>query len=187
LNYFETVKCNDMEVHNIEYHQKRIARTIAKNITLLDYVYPPNNELLKCKVIYDDEGIIDVSFTPYKKRTIKKLKLIYDDTIVYDQKSENREELECLFQKKGTADDIIIIKNGFVTDTTIANIALFIDDQWITPRKPLLLGTTRQRYLENTIIKEKDISVKLLQKAKKIALLNAMIDFDVIEDFEILL
>ena len=186
MNYFETIKCDDMEIYNVEYHQKRISRTIAKNITLLDYIYPPNNELLKCKVIYDEEGVIDVSFTPYKKRDIKKLKLIYDDTIEYKFKYENREHLHSLFDQKEKADDIIIIKNSLVTDTTIANIAILINGQWITPCLPLLPGTTQTRYIDNGTLKEKNITVELLQKAKKIALLNAMIDFDVIDDFEIL-
>ena len=187
MNYFETIKCDDMEVYNLEYHQKRISRTIAKNITLLDYIYPNSSDLLKCKVTYNDDEIIDVSFSSYTKRTIKKLKLIYDDTIEYRFKYENRDHLESLFTQKENADDIIIVKNSLITDTTIANIAIYLDDRWITPKTPLLIGTTRQRYIENGTLKEEDISISQLQKAKKIALLNAMIDFDVIEDFEILL
>lgn len=176
-----------MEVYNLEYHQKRISRTIAKNITLLDYIYPISSDLLKCKVTYNDDEIINVSFSSYKKRSIKKLKLICDNTIEYKFKYENRDHLELLFAQKENADDIIIIKNGLITDTTIANIAILIDDRWITPKIPLLFGTTRQRYIDNGTLKEENISVPQLQKAKKIALLNAMIDFDIIEDFEILL
>ncbi|MGB3750092.1 MAG: aminotransferase class IV [Arcobacteraceae bacterium] len=187
MNYFETIKCDDMEVYNLEYHQKRISRTIAKNITLLDYIYPASSDLLKCKVTYNDDEIIDVSFSSYKKRTIKKLKLIYADSIEYGFKYENRKQLESLYNQREKADDIIIIKNGLITDTTIANIAIYLDDRWITPKTPLLLGTTRQRYIDNGTLKEENISVSQLQKAKKIALLNAMIDFDIIDDFEILL
>ena len=187
MNYFETIKCNDMEVYNIEYHQQRISRTIGKNISLLDYIYPPNEKFLKCKIVYNEEGILDVIFTQYIKKDIKTLKIIHNDTIEYKYKYENRNTINELFSKKESADDIIIVKNGFITDTSIANIAILLDDnQWYTPKKPLLEGTTKQRYLENGYLKEKDISIELFKKAKKIALLNAMIDFDVKEDLKIL-
>ena len=48
--YFETIKCDDYEVFNLSYHTKRIADTIAININLQDYIYPPTNKLIKCKI-----------------------------------------------------------------------------------------------------------------------------------------
>jgi len=186
MNYFETIKCNDNEVYNIHYHEKRIANTIGKNINLLEYIYPPNDHLLKCKVIYSQDEVIDVSFVLYNKRHLKTFQIIIDDTINYKYKYENREHINNLFLKKDTADEIIIVKNNLITDTTIANIAIFIDNQWYTPKTPLLLGTTRQRYIDNGKLKEKDIDIKMFKEATKIALLNAMIDFDIIEDFSIL-
>jgi 4-amino-4-deoxychorismate lyase len=184
--YFETIKCDDSEIFNIKYHEKRIANTIGKNISILDYIYPPNNQLLKCKMTYSEDGIINVSFNPYKKRNLKVFKIIKNDTIKYDYKYENRNEINNNFDKKDIADEIIIVKNNFITDTSIANIAIYIDEQWITPKNPLLFGTTRQRYIDEGKLKEKDIDVNTFKKAKKLALLNAMIDFDVIEDYKIL-
>jgi len=186
MKYFETIKCDDNEVYNIQYHEKRIANTIGKNINLLEYIYPPNNKLLKCKVIYSQDEIIDVSFNIYNKRNLKTFKIVRDDTIDYKYKYENRDILNSLYNKKDQANEIIILKNNFITDTTIANIAILLENQWYTPKSPLLLGTTRQRYLDNGILKEKDITIDTLKKAKKVALLNAMIDFDIIEDLTIL-
>ena len=84
------------------------------------------------------------------------------------------------FDKRESCDDILIVKNGYITDTSIANIALYDGNSWITPKVPLLKGTTRQRYLDNAKILESDIKVQDLKKFSKIALLNAMIDFDII-------
>jgi len=186
MNYFETIKIEDYEIYNLPYHQKRISKTIGKNIDLQEYIYCPNNKLLKCKVLYDADDILDVRFDIYQKRNIKIFQLIYDDTIKYDYKYENRENINALFSKGKNADEIIIIKNGFVTDTSIANIAIELKGQWFTPKKPLLYGTTRQRYIDDEILKECNITVKMLQSAKKIALLNAMIDFDRIEEYILL-
>ena len=88
-----------------------------------------------------------------------------------------------LFIKKDSYDEIIIVKNGIVTDTTIANIAIFYDEVWITSKNCLLKGTTRNRLLEDKFLVEKDITVNMLKKASKIALMNAMIDFDIKENY----
>ena len=32
--FFETIKCEDYEIFNLEYHQKRVAKTIGVNINL---------------------------------------------------------------------------------------------------------------------------------------------------------
>jgi len=186
VNYFETIKCHDYEIFNIEYHQQRIARTVGKNFNLQEYIYPTNGDLLRCKVVYDEDEIIDITFTPYSIKKIHSFQLIYDDQIEYNFKYQNRKDIEKLLEKKKEADEIIIIKNNLVSDTSIANIAIYIENQWFTPKKPLLLGTTRARYLDRVIIKEKDISVEMLQKAEKIALLNAMIDFKEIDEYTLL-
>ena len=51
IKFFETIKCDDFEVFNLEYHNKRVANTIGLNIDLQEYIYPISGELLRCKVI----------------------------------------------------------------------------------------------------------------------------------------
>ena len=108
------------------------------------------------------------------------MKLIYDDDISYKYKSTNRDKINELFVKKGKCDDILIIKGGFITDTSIANIALYKDGIWYTPSNPLLKGTTRERLLDEKKIIQKTIKIQNLKEYSKIALMNAMIDFDII-------
>ena len=179
--FFETIKCEDEEIFNLEYHQKRVARTIGKNINLGEYIYPPSNKLLKCKVIYNKDEIIDVSYMLYKPREIKSFKIVLDDNIKYKYKALNRENIDKLYAQRESCDEIIIIKNGLVTDTSIANIAILQKGVWITPKKPLLQGTTRDRLIEENYIKEVNISLSELLNCKKIALMNAMIGFKAID------
>ncbi len=181
--YFETVKCEDYEIFNIEYHNKRVANTIGLNINLQEYIYPLSEELLRCKVTYNDFEVLNVEYFPYKKRDITSFKLIFDDEISYSKKYLNRENLDSLFLRKEDCDEIIIIKNGVVTDTSIANIAIFYENKWITSKNCLLNGTTKQRLLDSKFLVEKDISVKMLKKASQIALMNAMIDFDIKQNY----
>ncbi|WP_375724740.1 aminotransferase class IV family protein [Arcobacter sp. KX21116] len=182
MEYFETIKCEDKEVFNLHFHNLRLASTIGKNIDLNEYIYPLNSKLLKCKVIYNDDEIIDVRYDEYKKREIKSFKIVYDDNIEYSKKYLNRASLDELYAKKEDAHEIIIFKNYLLTDTSIANIALYDGSNWYTPKKPLLNGTTRQRYLESKNIIEKDLTIEDLKSASKLALMNAMIDFDIIKN-----
>lgn len=185
INYFETVKCENYEVFNLAYHNKRIAKTIAKNFDLSEYITPLNEKLLRCKIVYNSDEIIDIKYFEYKKKDIKKFKIIKNDKIEYSKKYLNRDSLNKLFEQKESCDEIMIFKNSLLTDTSIANIAIYYDNSWITPKKPLLNGTTRQRYINSGFLKEADITLKMLKESKKIALLNAMIDFDILEDYSL--
>jgi len=183
MEYFETIKCDDYEVFNLEYHAKRVANSVGLNLNLQEYIYPPSNKLYRCKLIYNENEILDVQYFEYTKREIKSFKLIFDETIEYSKKYLNREGLNSLYKQKGDCDEIIIIKNGLVTDSSIANIAVFDGSHWFTPKKPLLDGTTKDRLLHDRVLIEKDIDINMLKEAKKIALMNAMIDFDVLDEF----
>lgn len=187
MEYFETIACKDFDILNLFFHEKRIMNTIAKNFSLSEIVYAPNNEYLRCKIIYNEDEIISVNYYLYKKRDIKTFRFIYDNNIEYSKKYLNRENINKLFLEKNLADEIIIVKNGFITDTSISNIVIYDGLNYFTPKKPLLYGTTRARYLENKKIIEKDISVEMLKNAKKLFLLNAMIDFDEIKNYSFLL
>lgn len=185
--YFETIKCDDGIAFNLEYHNRRIARTISLNINLQEYILPINDNFLKCKVLYDEYGVVDVEYSEYEKRTIQSFKIIEDNSIEYVKKSLDRSVLELAFSQRQTADEIIIVKDGFLTDTSISNIALYDGSHWLTPKKPLLLGTTRERLLEHKELIEADLTLADLKSAKKIALLNAMIGMDVLEDYSLLI
>ena len=186
-NFFlETIKAQDGKLFHLEYHQKRYESVLAslgvthfQNLQL--FLNPPKQGLYRCRVLYSTDSI-EVTYHSYTKRSIQKLKLVYDDKIEYDKKYADRSKLDELFSLKEVADDILIIKDNLVTDTSIANIAFFDGEKWLTPKKPLLKGTTRERLLENSIIYEADIYVDDLQKYTKVALLNAMIDFDIISE-----
>lgn len=185
MQYFETIKCEDFEVYNLDYHHKRIANTIGLNINLQEYIYPISSELLRCKVIYDKNGVVDVQYYPYKKREIKSFKIVFDDEIAYSKKYLNREKLDELYEKRDNCDEVIIVKNEIITDTTIANIAIFYENSWITSKSCLLNGTTRARLIDEKKLIEKDITLDMLKNASKIALLNAMIGFDEIKYFKL--
>lgn len=189
-NFFlETIKVQDGKLFHLEYHQKRYESVLAslgvthfQNLQL--FLNPPKQGLYRCRVLYSKDSL-EVSYHPYSKRSITKLKLVFDDSIEYAKKYADRSKLDEHFAQKQEADDILIIKNKLVSDTSIANIAFFDGEKWLTPSKPLLQGTTRARLLDKGEIFEADIHVNDLKNYTKVALLNAMIDFDIIAEDKI--
>jgi 4-amino-4-deoxychorismate lyase len=80
--------------------------------------------------------------------------------------------------KQTTADDILIVKNGFLTDTSYANVVLWDDNRWFTPDTPLLAGTKRQYLLDTKQIESRKLHPKDLQHFTHARLINAMLDLD---------
>ena len=109
---------------------------------------------------------------------LKKNSLIVKNIdISYSYKFSNRTLLSNLVKSLDSNQDVLIAKNGKIYDTTIANIAFFDGHNWLTPRVPLLKGTTRSRLLKNNFIKTADIKIDDVKKYKKIALLNSLSGF----------
>jgi len=178
--YLETIKILDGKVEHLEYHQKRMNSVLNSELyKLSSLIEAPKEGLFRCRVVYDKRSI-SIEYYPYQKRNISSLKLIEDNKIEYSKKYLHREKIDELFAKRESCNDILIVKNSLITDTSIANVAFFDGVDWLTPKKPLLKGTTRQRLLEKGQIIERDIYVQDLKKYKKVALMNAMIDFDII-------
>ncbi len=180
-SFLETIKILDGVILHLDYHQERLNRALdsSDRYELQKIINPPAKGLYRCRITYNTQDM-KIEYLKYTKRSVEHLKLVTNDKILYDKKYANRDLLNTLFSLREKCDDILIIKNGLVTDTSISNIAFFDGKTWITPKRPLLKGTCRARLLNEHKIVEKDIKVEDIKRYKKIALMNAMIDFDII-------
>jgi 4-amino-4-deoxychorismate lyase len=100
------------------------------------------------------------------------------DAIDYHVKFFDRSRLESLYALRGDCDDIIIVKNGLVTDTSMSNLIFLDGARWITPAEPLLAGTCRERLLSEGNITAATIRPKDLDHFIGVKLINAMRDPD---------
>ncbi len=182
----ETIKIKNNKIYNIAYHNNRMNNTrkelfsCSNFIDLLEYIEIPkkySNDTVKCRVVYN-KNIIKVEYFKYKKRIINTLKLIYSDTIDYKYKYENRTEINNLLKLKKGCDDILIIKNNKITDTSFTNIAFYNGLKWITPSKPLLKGTKRQKLINENKIIEAELFLNDLTKFQNAILFNSLLDFE---------
>lgn len=179
--FLETILCNEGVAHHLSYHQQRLDLTLQKfdlaaHYNLSELITPPSDAQYRCRFLYD--GLhFNIEYHPYIQKKITSLRLIQDNTIEYSSKYANRNDLNTLFELREGCDDILIVKNEYLTDTTIANIAIFINNQWLTPKLPLLEGTTRSRLIDERKIIPANISITDALGASKIALMNAMTGF----------
>lgn len=185
--FIESICFENGEYALIEIHQERINKTFRKFYPLtipfdlrsqlpkLDF-----KEKYKVRVLYSNESV-DIEFAKYTPAKIKTLKTIESIGLEYEFKSENRKSLDKLYKQKEKADDIIIVKNGQVTDSWFANLAFWDGAKWHTPKSCLLNGVKRQFYLRYGLITESFIKVENIKDYEKISLINAMLDLGDIE------
>ncbi len=185
----ETIKIEDGEVFNLSYHQARcdesrkILFSSTNPLNLSSLIQAPFKGLYRCRILYD-EKIHSIEYIPYTPKEIHRLKII-SSNLEYDHKYANRDTLNTLLQEQPDADDILIEKNGYITDTTIANIAFYDGEQWFTPEKPLLKGTMRAKLLNEGFLHTKKIKKEAISSYTHVALMNAMIGFKILNNFNI--
>ena len=189
--FVETIKIKDGKVYGIAYNQARMERTMRhffphlcmQPIPLLEDHVVPNDgmDFYKARVVYGENGVEKIEYAPYSMREIRSLQIVEDNDIEYSFKSTDRSCLDALSARKGNCDEIIIVKQGLVCDTSFTNLAIYDGIHWLTPCHPLLAGTKRASLLDKGIIKEGYITMDDLRKAKKLRLFNAMIEFGEME------
>jgi len=183
----ETLKVVDGSIMNISYHNDRMIRSlymiygIRTVQTLANIINIPESAgkgVFKCRVTYDDKNF-QVEFLPYSLRSVNSLRLVQSDDICYPYKYIDRTKINRLFDLRGDCDDIIIIKNGMVTDSSYANV-VFRDNEgnWVTPSSYLLPGTKRSSLLHEGVITETTIGYRDIKKYSEAKLINSMIEID---------
>lgn len=180
--FVETICIENGKPRNLSYHVQRLnltmrtffpeSKAIGEHELLTDI--PNVQGLQKARVVYDENGITERSFAPYSIRKINSIAIVEGNDISYSWKSTDRSALMRLREKAPDYDEVIIIKNGCVTDTSYTNLCFFDGKEWLTPDTPLLRGTMRQKLLDEGIIREARILKTDLHKFQSVSLINAM-------------
>lgn len=184
--FIETIKVVDGKFLNLPYHMERMNNTMIAffNTTMFvelwkgDIPEELHTGIVKCRIIYSYCSGVKVEYERYHIRKISSLKLIHADNLDYSFKYADRSSLNALIQQKGDCDDILIVKNGYITDTSFSNVLFENASGLYTPSTCLLAGTKRKQLLDKGIIKQAEISVDNIKDYNKLYIINAMIDLD---------
>lgn len=185
--FIETIRVEDGKVWNSALHEERMNRTRriffgeVPDLRMCDYLHPEDyTGRTRCRLMYARE-VVRIAYFPYHLRPVSSLKLVERDEIDYRFKRADRSVLDEAFACRGEADEVLIVRRGLLTDTSIANVALWNGEEWHTPARPLLEGTCRRALLDSGAVKETDIPVTSLKDYQRIRLFNAMIPFGEVE------
>lgn len=191
--FVETIRINRGRAERLPLHAARMEHTMREffpdtptigSDQLEDYiynnVYPTENGIMKCRIVYA-QSPLSIVLEPYTVREVRSLKLVDGADIDYTYKSTDRTPLTNLFSLRGGADDVLIVKDGRITDTSIGNVALLIREKWLTPATPLLKGTRRAALLKEGAMAEADLTTNDLERAKSVMIFNAMIPWGRVE------
>lgn len=188
----ESIKLLDGKLPLLAWHERRFQatsselfgtkrrRSLAYHLSKVDL---PQKGLYKIRVVYAANDL-EISYAKYETASHSKIELIFDDGIDYHLKYENRDRLNG-HRSRIKGDDILIVKQGFITDAWYSNVILCRNEDWFTPKTYLLNGVKRQQLIASGLVKEIPISIVDLGDFKKIAFVNAMRDFEKIYTFEL--
>jgi len=192
MEFIETLLVKNGEVQNLKYHLERIKKTYKYfKWAMENGQWKMLDGKLKIKegrvrITYNQYGIKKIETFPIKERSFKKFKAVKID-FDYKFKYQNRNSFSILhYQFPTDIDELILVKNNLITDTTISNLAFFTGKEWITPKYPLLKGTKREELLKKGILKEENIHISDLKYFKKMAMINAILGFLEIKDYDII-
>lgn len=182
----ETIAVENRQFKNLKYHEERLNKTRQELWSYTDYwnltdlIPIPDSigdNLHKCRLAYG-EDIDNIKWEEYTLRTIRKIQRVYHNSVDYSFKYNDRSELNTLFAQRGNADEILIIKQGMITDSFYANVAFLKKDKWYTPQTFLLPGTQRAFLLDSGVIEEAVISESDIHNYSHIRLFNAMVGWE---------
>lgn len=199
MNYdfplFETIAIEQGRALNLPLHQQRyqqsLLRFYAKDFShtqikqsavnlaeilkkpLQNYLVEHYSQVIRCRIDYNLTQQ-NITFYPYLSRSIRTFRPVHCDDIDYSLKFSDRTLLNELYSLREECDEIIIIKQGWVTDCSIGNLIFRDGDKWITPDTPLLAGTQRAALLQQGKIEAHPIHFEELGRFSEIRVINAL-------------
>ncbi|TXF75949.1 aminotransferase class IV [Chryseobacterium sp.] len=183
--FIESIKVEDREIFLADLHQKRINETFAhfgkEGSIDLEKIFKDleldDDGLYKLKISYGLNKIFRTQLIPYAISEIDDFQLVENNSFDYSFKFEDRKEFD-IMKAKAKAEEIIIVKNNHITDTSYSNILFLKKKDWFTPSTFLLNGVQRQHLLKTRKIKEAEITLQNMSDYSHFQLINAMNDFD---------
>lgn len=183
--FIESIKVEDKEIFLLDLHQKRVNQTFShfgkEDSIDLAKIYKnlqhDEDGLFKLRIAYDLDKKIRTQMIPYAIPEIQDFQLVENNSFDYSFKFEDRKELDKM-KMKAKAEEIIIVKNNHITDTSFSNILFLKGKDWFTPSTYLLNGVQRQYLLKHKKIKETEITLQNIKQFTHFQIINALNDFD---------
>ena len=180
--FIETIRIQDGHVCHLSDHTDRMRRT-ADHFGFTAPTLPTDlaslvpDELrtgtVRCRVVYD-HTLREVTFTPYRRRHIERLFAVDAGTTTYAFKYADRAPLARPDVPLGASDELLFVRDGYLTDTSYTNLVLRRGRELVTPDTFLLDGTCRRRLLREGVVHTEPVRLHDLPTYDELLLINAM-------------
>lgn len=177
---FETIRVLDGVAERVTLHRERAERSCGRALPQLESAVAmalealPRRGEFRLHLSYDADGVASMTAVPYRLRRLRRLRAV-EAEVDYSLKSEDRRALESLRQRCDDADEVLILRGGWVTDTTFSNVLLGEPGHWICPTHFLLRGTRRESLLRAGSVELRPLRAEDLHRFRFITLINAML------------
>ncbi len=187
--FLETIKLFDGNFFRLTLHQQRLNRAFTECypntqvpdlISIIQNSDFPLNGFYKCRILFDKEDY-KIEFEPYVRKEITSLQLVNTDIQTFNYKPADRTVYQQAFELRKNCDDVLLVRDGLITDTSYANIAFFDGVNWITPEIPLIYGVNRALLIAEKKLMELPVKISDFPNFHSFRLFNAMIEFGEIE------
>ena len=180
--FFESISLRKARIENLEEHQHRVDRTFykfypnKKVLQLKEFLSKmelPEQGHYKLKISYHYDHQL-CQFQRYEAQKFENFILIHSNELNYNFKFTDRQLIEHYKRNLKPNEEIIMLKNNFITDASFANLIFYDGKKWWTPTSYLLPGTMRSALLKQNKIQEAEINIHDLARFEKFALINAL-------------
>lgn len=185
FQFIESIRVENQKPFLVDLHQNRVNDTFRhfqkdNRIDLQNIISTlqiDENGLFKLRIVYDLHSNYRTQLVPYAFSNLTDFELIENNEIDYSFKYEDRSVFTKMKQK-AEGEEIIIVKNNCITDTSYSNLLFLKDKTWFTPTTYLLNGVQRQFLLKKKLIKETEITFNNIKTFTHFQMINAMNTMD---------
>ncbi len=155
----------------------------AATETLEAAIADPAGPDTRVRLLLERGGAFRVEVSPLRLDTEGPVRIAVDEEPVDPadvwlfHKTTRREIYDRRRNRRPDVDDIVLVNRlDEVTETTVANIAVRLDDAWVTPPRGcgLLAGTYREVLLREGRLVERPVTVTELLRARDVALVSSV-------------
>ena len=180
--FLETIRVQDGHAHHVADHIDRMHRTALhfgfSTPALpadLDALVPHDlrTGIVRCRIVYG-HTLREITFTPYRRRRLERLIAVDAGAMDYAFKYADRSPLARPQIPLTEADELLFVRDGYVTDTSYTNLILRRGDELVTPDTFLLDGTCRRRLLRTAQVRTAQVRLSDLSAYDELLLVNAM-------------
>ena len=183
MNLLETIKVTDGHFQNLDAHLERMNKScrelfgLKSSFILNDMNIPLSMRkgVVKCRIVYNT-SIAEISYSVYHPKKVNSLRMVSCDDIDYHLKYADRSIFDRLLGLRGGCDDILVVKNGFITDTSYSNVAFSDGKSLYVPETYLLNGCKRRLLIEAGMAREVPMTPDDVKSFEKAYLINAMLE-----------